>query len=297
MVITHVIVSRPFLDGIYGLNTAKDSFVARHGQFTLEEEEHEISNLVGDCSVVICVVHDLALKILNWPEQRLFYHDSPSNLIAWYDTAKLISTYSAQTIRDHQLRGLQQCGQYSLQIMIDRVNGTDRRVQALINDFGTDFTPYDLCTSSQVPPPAADMPNQATLRAYLSSPASIGVAINSLIQMRTSQRCCAPTCLNTVADRRLQVCAGCIMVYYCSRRCQKRGWTHEQVGHGPWCSIGMEILALYEDLADKTVAKPTDDHEAKARRMVQYLDQLHEIKLRALYSSIKLQLPKTGYIK
>jgi hypothetical protein len=44
MVITHVIVSRPFLDGIYGLNTAKDSFVARHGQFTREEEEHKISN-------------------------------------------------------------------------------------------------------------------------------------------------------------------------------------------------------------------------------------------------------------
>jgi hypothetical protein len=59
----------------------------------------------------------------------------------------------------------------------------------------------------------------------------------------------------------------------------------------------MEILVLYEDLADKIVAKPTDDHEAKARRMVQYLDQLHEIKLRALHSSIKLQLPKTGYIE
>jgi hypothetical protein len=48
--------------------------------------------------------------------------------------------------------------------MIDRVNGIDRRVQALINDFGADFTSYDLCTSSPVPPPSADMPNQATPR-------------------------------------------------------------------------------------------------------------------------------------
>jgi hypothetical protein len=50
-----------------------------------------------------------------------------------------------------------------------------------------------------------------------------------------SQQCAFPGCSTTMANITLRECSGCKMIRYCSRRCQKRAWTHMTAPHRESC--------------------------------------------------------------
>jgi hypothetical protein len=52
-------------------------------------------------------------------------------------------------------------------------------------------------------------------------------------------RCSGPLCLNTYSSSgtAFKVCGGCWVSKYCSRRCQKRAWSHPQAAHRDICGV------------------------------------------------------------
>jgi hypothetical protein len=56
-------------------------------------------------------------------------------------------------------------------------------------------------------------------------------------------RCAGPGCLKTQGGmgRRFKQCGGCHAMFYCSRRCQKRGWTYPGGSHRELCEISLMI--------------------------------------------------------
>jgi hypothetical protein len=56
-------------------------------------------------------------------------------------------------------------------------------------------------------------------------------------------RCHGPSCLQTESDMgsRFKQCGGCHAAFYCSRRCQKRGWTYPGGSHRELCEISWKV--------------------------------------------------------
>jgi hypothetical protein len=54
-----------------------------------------------------------------------------------------------------------------------------------------------------------------------------------------AHRCSGPSCLNVYSSSgaAFKVCGGCWVSKYCSRQCQKRGWSHPQAAHRDTCGV------------------------------------------------------------
>jgi hypothetical protein len=99
-------------------------------------------------------------------------------------------------------------------------------------------------------------------------------------------QCCAPACLNTVANVRLKICLRCNCVQYCSRSCQKRDWTHAQAGHRLWCQRLNDIQIVVGSQVEEATLYPGD--EAKASQILKCLEPWALLKLRQLHSGVEI---------
>jgi hypothetical protein len=90
-----------------------------------------------------------------------------------------------------------------------------------------------------------------------------------------SQRCASPECTNTFANAGpFRYCSGCKRVSYCSRRCQKVGWSHPVVPHRAICMTlrrFCEALGCLLKLSiSTTYPQPVSYDEEAARSILQH---------------------------
>jgi hypothetical protein len=71
--------------------------------------------------------------------------------------------------------------------------------------------------------------------------------LRALSRLASCRACMSPGCANVVLEGRIQCCAGCLRVPYCSRKCQRRAWIHEAAPHRSVCA-DIRQLCLRLDL-------------------------------------------------
>jgi hypothetical protein len=59
--------------------------------------------------------------------------------------------------------------------------------------------------------------------------------LRTFYRLAMRRRCSAPGCIDTPLEGCLKFCTGCMRVPYCSRACQRRAWTHEEIAHRSIC--------------------------------------------------------------
>jgi hypothetical protein len=323
LVVPHVIVSPAILGSIYQMKHVHTSFYIGGNNLPTHKEEQTLVSHLKYCHQHTTVIYSLVTHMTNEMERSVFHHSAPAELLAAYEGAQTVARQAAQTIsllvrrsKDDSDSDRSRCPHPILQ-MVDHVNQLKQHVTHLVSalylDLNKDTTKPQgpVCSSSSsasigIHCHAHD--RKSGRKIYIPSAPSPATRLKKeLTLLMDSQRCCAPNCLNTVIEGRLWACAGCSSMVYCSRRCQKRGWTYEGVAHRMWCSkvaelgVNQELDTPPSPSAFKTdgvspaisnaemsssqaipCATELENRARTAREVMEYLKKLALLKLKAL---------------
>jgi hypothetical protein len=277
LVVPHIVECRSFLEGIYHISSAGrllDKFQAEPGQ---QEEATVIGNLLQDCDGLTAVLSCLVTNVLNRTEITIFHQDSPARLRTAYDVVQRISGRAEELLNACTHQEIQVHDHDPMLDLGERLSRVNSRIRALKQRFYRHF-PSGYASVPSLPR-TRDRYNEEIQYTPSSSLPGVDEVIVSLVRMKDTQRCIAPLCLNTAVDIPLRLCMGCHSVSYCSRRCQKRGWNNDRVGHRLWCSSISELITEHVGLHCGLIAEISEESKTKARRLIQYLDDLDQLKM------------------
>jgi hypothetical protein len=303
LVIPKLIVCKPFL---YVINRmawgCPPSLVSRIKDSKHKKRDDILKRMLAEYDQIIVVLR-LAIDQASSIERQIFHRNSSNRLYAAYEDAFTLFELISFFIRQDKYEGFQDSSQERLITgsPVSRCSRVRDNVVALARKLCTDCPQLDfqalftskrpeLCdTSLEVVLPDPPPTNMQVITEWLAHP------------IESRPRCLAPSCFRTMAERPLKLCTGCHSVLYCSRRCQKRAWTHADVGHRFWCSALANL-----DRAHDSPSEPDsnahhglsiecgfspDDQEVMARRVLDYIEKLVLMKLQALDPDVKLQTP------
>ena len=96
-------------------------------------------------------------------------------------------------------------------------------------------------------------------------------AYDKIYRLAKSDRCHAPGCQETFSkqDRTFQACSGCMVVSYCSKKCQALAWKHRVVPHKPFCAALVSYTKKIDVNWRKTAPRPQDDPVGITRRCLE----------------------------
>jgi hypothetical protein len=268
LVVPHLIGSRAFLHGtLYRLKFDEQllaivrSEPAQSPNITAAGRDTPFSVLVQDYLLAIPVMAKLLLRTSNETERRVFHRHERKKLLAAYEGAIVISQYALSLNRQPFLS------------RADRIQDIEKDLQALACILYLDcYTSgvFDFTNPRHV---ALVGPNAALVPSAPTPEERFDLELRHITDI---PRCLAPGCIKTMADSHLKLCLGCLQVQYCSRRCQKRGWTNAQTGHRSWCKM----------VANPSTMTSRDDY----KKVLHILEQLTLSKLRVFNPGVKVSL-------
>jgi hypothetical protein len=237
----------------------------------------EFSILVQECHAYIPLMRHFIFKIINGSERKVFHRNVQGELADVYQGSFLVARH-ATFVALKAPPEYQGPEELSLLAKTKEVGNFQEDIMALIRELYWDCSergeiladPYQV---EVLGPIAAQGRPQMAVTVRLRQ---------ELADIKTSQRCSAPKCLNSAADGRLKICSGCLIMLYCSRRCQKQAWSHTRVGHRSICPLLVEVRTWALD--DSVNTTHSVENETKAALILAYLEQLTLLKLEAFKS-------------
>jgi hypothetical protein len=268
LTIPHLLTSWIFFEGFAHIRRAGQLFASRQGALHRREEDEVIEELVENCRALINAISTLVIPLVNQTERRIFHLYDPTELLAGYESVRLVTSRASEVIH---LR-------HRLSNTILQVNC---QLGILINKFYLDCKENGTFHSSKT-----SFRDLAALPEAQLSPLPLA-SLRLMMMLGPSEmvyKCSAPTCLKTVVDTALRWCKGCFGIRYCSRRCQKRGWTNANVGHRVWCSDIKLLTAVVSNgmsvsNAGSVAFAAYANAEAHAQLIVDHLERLSLMKL------------------
>jgi hypothetical protein len=232
----------------------------------------EFSMLVRECHAYIPLMRHFIFNAINASERKVFHRNVQGELADVYQGSFLVARHATIFARKAPPK-YQSPEQLSLLEMTKEVGSFQEDIMALIRELYWDCSergeiladPYQV---EALGPMAAQGRPQMAMTVRLRQ---------ELADVKTSQRCSAPTCLNSAADGRLKICSGCLTMPYCSRHCQKEAWNHTRLGHRYICPLPVEVRAWALDDSFNTTHNV--ENETKAALILAYLEQLTLLKL------------------
>jgi hypothetical protein len=233
-----------------------------------------LQDLLKDSVMMVSVLRVLVM-MGNKTERRIFHRNAPRDLLLAYEGGHVVSCYTAR-VTDYfnhlENRHLVKPNEDA------PVHG---HVKFLVHALYMDCNDLDLFDLSNPMHIAFLGPNASHATLPFAASEYLSAELRSL---ENSQRCTAPNCLTTLADRRLKLCLGCRRVKYCSRRCQKKAWSHSDVGHRSVCTMLCSIHETNDStpMDDRTQLTASTEEDAVAFRILGHLEQLTLVKLETL---------------
>jgi hypothetical protein len=238
--------------------------------------------MLMDCQVFITLVYEIVSEKMNAMEKKIFHR---RKLLDLYESA-LVIFRRATTFLEHRrpedadLRDSTGSSIYDTarQILALRDCVPKLAMQLYIDCDQTELDVFDFFNPMH-------MELLGIKAGRLPELQSLGDRVNMELRwLEASQRCAAPTCLMTAADGRLRLCLGCRRMSYCSRRCQKRAWTHSQVGHRTVC-----VLFSVVEVRDSREINSLSDKD-QALQMLKHVEQLTLLRLQTLHPGVDLRV-------
>jgi hypothetical protein len=233
----------------------------------------QLGDLAYHCCSVIGLIHNILVLTPSETQCKVFHADAPERLLSAYENAIPVLRRPLEFVENHPNKRIPGRSFRTVLTTDQPVDTAREQLKALTRRILLD------CSESSI----ADSSRQTywALLEFIGTygtpaPSPFDRLVLELESMSADQRCHAPTRIKTLADSHLRVCAGCHSVRYCSRRCQKRAWTHPRAGHRLWCA---QI-----DIAT-SISAPD---EAQASHVLACLEQLNLSKLEALNPDVQI---------
>jgi hypothetical protein len=273
LLIPHFITSRVLLDGASHLPKVKQVITEVLSERATGSHKALLSEACQDCNTIVPFAHDLVFKYMNATERKIFHLQFPAELLAVYDGARSTSDFCRERVQEGEVRGPVAEASRELANFSPHITALRRMLCLDWSGLYSDYKLFEQQYMNQPESDALDIP---------TAPPAVDRLDRELEWLKHSPRCTAPTCSRTAADSRLMLCSGCRYMKYCSRRCQKRAWTHAQAAHRDVCvllakSDGFDVGGVESELSISN-----DEDEAQASFILDHLEQLTLLKVQFL---------------
>jgi hypothetical protein len=225
LIIPHLIVSDAFLEAISAMGSVDWLISAHIGNQTHEEEHSSAKESITAYSNVFSFLYVEVVSKLTNIERMMLHSRSGKRLYAGYKDASLVIERGKTYVEQHLEHEDCECKHdLSFQELSKSLRRLTRFVDLLRGELGANVRLFESMERDQLQPDSIVLP-------LLAKGSSVELQDESVHQLAESHRCAAPTCPVTMADCHLKLCTGCKVAKYCSRRCQKRAWTHVTTSH------------------------------------------------------------------
>jgi hypothetical protein len=275
LIIPHLVVAAEFFRATDYLRQIEGVFKPIQNAQSNDEHEHDLVGLVKEYVVLMDMLDRIVFISTNEAERKVFHRTSTAELVATYKGASLVAYLSSKLIMRHRV-ATTNTHSHSIFKIYDMVDNIQHLIRPLAHKLYLDcpdHSAFDLLSQERF----HDMLDLNKAEGSPSLPGSERL-LRELSFLDDSQRCSAPACLYTMAECRLRLCMGCLRFKYCSRRCQKRVWTHSQARHRTSCAMLADVVNWSEIL---TCASETEK-AVKASLVLDYLEESTILKLETL---------------
>jgi hypothetical protein len=278
-IVPHLVLSRAFKDGTaFMWKQSSRMLGAMLDKYSRgSKQEDEMIALYRIYSMFIGMIYDL-LPGMSEMERKVFHHYMVTELLGMYEGAccgarkfrRLILLYRSEDPQNHRSHPLVDASE-DIQILF---HNAKHLAQQLYSDCPNNDA-FDLSNEAhslllEHDKSGVKIPPVAPVRERL---------VRELSLLQDRQQCFAPACQRTRVDCRMRLCMGCRRVSYCSRRCQKKAWTHESAAHRDVYAILAKIRMVH---GTSTARTPTVENIKQDSLAFNHIGKVTLLKLRAL---------------